>query len=165
MVVQKFRFRVIFLSFNRSVLFLSPFEGLSTAMNLLSYEGKYPLEPKAEVDCYVPVNRLKAILMKLLSNKTNNASLINKYEEYLMYDDVLLFTWKILPYLTAKSNPNDVYIMNYLLLLEKLHLEQNKETQLLCFLEGMYKNLLFVLTFFLKRSSKNIKWLVRCLMI
>lgn len=76
--------------------------------------------------------------MKLLSNKANNANLINKYDEYLVYDDILFFTWKLLPHLTAKSNPSDVYIMNYLLLLEKLHLEQNKETQLLCFLDGMH---------------------------
>lgn len=105
-------------------------------MNLLGYEGRYPLEQKNSLDCYVPVNKLKTILMRLLSNKVNTAALINKYQEFLAYDDILFFTWKVLPQLTAKSNPNDVYILNYLLLLEKLQLGRNKESQLLCYTEG-----------------------------
>ncbi|XP_056641773.1 nucleolar complex protein 4 homolog A isoform X2 [Diorhabda sublineata] len=107
-------------------------QGLSTAMNLLSYEGKYPLETKEFLDNYVPLSKLKSILMKLLSNKQNNHHLINKYTEYLLFDDILFFTWKILPSLTAKSNPNEIYILNYLSLLEKLQVHQNVETKILC---------------------------------
>ncbi|KAJ8969965.1 hypothetical protein NQ317_008528 [Molorchus minor] len=77
-------------------------QGLSTAMNILSYEGKFPLEAK---DNYVPLTKLKAVLMKILSNKQNNAHLINKYTEYLLFDDILFFTWKVLPSLTAKIQP------------------------------------------------------------
>ncbi|CAG9827441.1 unnamed protein product [Diabrotica balteata] len=107
-------------------------QGLSTAMNLLSCEGRFPLETKDSFDNYVPLHKLKQILMKILSNKQNNAHLINKYTEYLLFDDILFFTWKIFPSLTAKSKPNEVYIMNYLLLLEKLQVHQNLETKILC---------------------------------
>ncbi|KAG5895422.1 hypothetical protein JTB14_037581 [Gonioctena quinquepunctata] len=107
-------------------------QALSTAMNILTYEGKYPLESKGALDNYVPLMKLKSIIMKILSNKQNNTALINKYTEYLQFDDILFFTWKILPSLTAKSNPNDVYIMNYLLLLEKLQIYPNTETKILC---------------------------------
>lgn len=106
--------------------------GLSTAMNIISHEGKSPLESKGTLETYVPLHRLKLVLMKLLSNRTNNIHIINKYTEYLLYDDILFFTWKLLPGLTAKSNPNEVYILNYLMLLEKLQLHGNQEKQFLC---------------------------------
>lgn len=111
-------------------------------MNLVAHEGKYPLEPKGSLESYVPLNRLKSILMKVLSNKASSVNLINRYQDFLMYDDILFFTWKILPYLTAKRIPNDMYIMNYLLLLEKMQVEPHKETQMLCYSDG--KKLLFV---------------------
>ncbi|CAH1104389.1 unnamed protein product [Psylliodes chrysocephalus] len=107
-------------------------QGLSTAMNLLSYEGKYPLESKGTFENYVPLSKLKSILIKMLSNKQNNVQLVNKYTEYLLFDDILFFTWKLLPSLTAKSNPNETYIMNYLALLEKLQVHQNNDTKILC---------------------------------
>ncbi|KAJ8926680.1 hypothetical protein NQ314_020929 [Rhamnusium bicolor] len=107
-------------------------QGLSTAMNILSQEGKFPLESKGSLDSYVPLSKLKSVLMKILSNKQNNMQLINKYTEYLLFDDILFFTWKLLPSLTAKSNPNDIYIMNYLLLLEKLQVYQNNDARILC---------------------------------
>lgn len=105
-------------------------------MSLLQYEGRFPLENKNSIESYVPLGKLKLVLMQLLSNKINTAALINKFQEYLLYDDVLFYTWKVLPQLTAKCNPNDVYIMNYLVLLEKLKIMRNKETQLLCYSEG-----------------------------
>lgn len=107
-------------------------QGLSTAMSLISYESKYPLELKSSLENSFPLSKLKSILMKILSNKQNTAHLINKYEEYLIYNDVLFFTWKILPSLTAKTNPSDTYITNYLMLLEKMHVEKNTETKILC---------------------------------
>lgn len=69
--------------------------------------------------------------MKILSNKQNTSHFINKFEEYLSYDDILFFTWKVLPALTAKSNPSDIYIMNYLLLLEKMYVNKNEEHKVL----------------------------------
>lgn len=105
-------------------------------MNLVAHEGKHPLEPKGSLESYVPLNRLKLILMKVLSNKTSSVNLINRYQDFLLYDDILFYTWKILPHLTAKRIPNDIYIMNYLLLLEKMQVQPHKETQLLCYNEG-----------------------------
>lgn len=101
-------------------------------MNLLAYEGRYPLELKGALEHYVPLNKLKLILMRLLSNKSNNIHLITKFEEYLSFNDVLLQTWKMLPSLTAKTKPNDIYIMNFLLLLGKMHVTKNDESQVLC---------------------------------
>lgn len=108
------------------------FLGLSTAMNILSFEGRYPQEHKGMLDNYVPLVKLKSVLIKVLSDKQNNAHLINKYTEYLLFDDILFYTWKLLPSLTAKYNPNDTYIMNYLLLLQKLQVSPNDETKFLC---------------------------------
>lgn len=101
-------------------------------MNMLAQEGKSPLDSKGPHDAPVPLNRLKPILMRLLSNKLNRGPLINKYTEYLLYNDILCYTWKLLPSLTTKANPNEIYIMNYLLLLEKLQLSQHADGQLLC---------------------------------
>lgn len=109
-------------------------------MNLLAHEGKHPLEPKGSLESYVPVNRLKLILMKVLSSKASNVNLINRYQDFLLYDDILFFTWKVLPHLTAKRIPNDIYIINYLLLIEKMQVQPHKETQLLCYSEGSKKN-------------------------
>lgn len=105
---------------------------LTSSLNILTCEGRHPLELKGTLECYVPLNRLKLILMKILSNKQQNSHLVVKFEEYLVYDDILFYVWKVLPNLTAKSNPNDVYIMNYLLLLEKLQVTSNSDIMTLC---------------------------------
>ncbi|KAL3273237.1 hypothetical protein HHI36_014691 [Cryptolaemus montrouzieri] len=113
-------------------------QGLTTAIALLTSEGKYPLETRSSSDqCYIPLNKLKSVLLKLLSSENNNMQLINKYTEYILYNDILFNTWKLLPSLTQKmSNPSDVYIENYLNLLEKMQVYQNAEEKLLCGNEG-----------------------------
>lgn len=100
-------------------------------MNILSHEGRFPIEIKS-FENYVPLSKLKAILIKILSNSQDNIQLINKYTEYLLYDDILFFTWKLLPFLTAKSNPGDIYMMNYLQFLGKLQVYKNNESKFLC---------------------------------
>ncbi|CAH0563564.1 unnamed protein product [Brassicogethes aeneus] len=107
-------------------------QGLSSAMNILSYEGKYPLDNKSNLESYVPLHKLRAVLMEIISSRQNKTNMINKYTEYLMYDDILFFTWKVLPFLTAKCNPKEVYMVNYLLLLEKMQTSRNIEAQILC---------------------------------
>ncbi|XP_066139721.1 nucleolar complex protein 4 homolog B [Euwallacea fornicatus] len=108
-------------------------QAISTAMNLLAIEGRCPLvHYTSEVENYFPVNKLKSILMKLLSDKKSNTYLINKQTEYFLFDDVLFYTWKLLPSLTAKTNPNEYYIVNYLSLLERLQIHPNTETKYLC---------------------------------
>ncbi|XP_050293525.1 nucleolar complex protein 4 homolog B [Anthonomus grandis grandis] len=105
-------------------------QSLSTAMNLLAAEGRFPTVSTTENT--VPLLKLKNILIKLLSPKQNKTNLITKYTEYLLFDDILFFTWKLLPQLTAKSNASEVYILNYLSLLEKLQINPNIETKYLC---------------------------------
>lgn len=105
-------------------------------MNILCYEGRFPLEMKSSFDNYVPLLKLKSILVKLLSNSLDNQQLINKYTEYLLYDDILFFTWKLLPFVTAKTNPGDTYMMNYLQFLGKLQVYKNSETKYLCTAEN-----------------------------
>ncbi|ENN70524.1 hypothetical protein YQE_12700, partial [Dendroctonus ponderosae] len=108
-------------------------QALSTAMSLLATECRHPLlRYTSDQENYFPVNKLRSVLMKLLSVKRNNTPLINKHTEYLIFDDILFYTWKLLPSLTAKSNPNELYIMNYLSLLEKMQIYPNAETKHLC---------------------------------
>nr|CAH7765412.1 unnamed protein product [Callosobruchus chinensis] len=107
-------------------------QALSTAMNIISAEGKCPLETSIRLDNYVPLTKLKAVLDKMLSSNQNNMLIINKYTEFLLYDDILFFTWKLLPTLTPRYNPSEVYIMNYLMLLHKLDIYQNSEMKILC---------------------------------
>lgn len=103
-------------------------------MNLLGAEGRNPtVRYISEGENYFPVNKLKLVMMKLLSDKRNNSHLLNKHTEYLLYDDILFYTWKILPSLTAKSNPSEIYILNYLALLEKLQIYPNQVTKYLCY--------------------------------
>lgn len=103
-------------------------------MNLLGAEGRSPtVRYISEGENYFPVNKLKLVMMKLLSDKRNNSHLLNKHTEYLLYDDILFYTWKILPSLTAKSNPSEIYILNYLALLEKLQIYPNQDTKYLCY--------------------------------
>ncbi|XP_022916760.1 nucleolar complex protein 4 homolog B [Onthophagus taurus] len=113
-------------------------QALSSCFNLLAAEGKHPLEIKTNLESYLPINRLKLMLMKVLSSKQHGGTIISKFEEYFVYDDVLFSIWKALPSLTAKSNPNDVYILNYLMLLEKLPFKPiptPEGIKLLCFSE------------------------------
>lgn len=111
-------------------------------MNILGHEGRFPLETKSTFDNYVPLQKLKGILVKILSNSQDNAQLINKYTEYLLYDDILFFTWKLLPFLTAKTNPDEVYILNYLQFLGKLQVSRNNEIQYLCADENCEYNII-----------------------
>lgn len=115
-------------------------------MNILSHEGRFPIELKS-FENYVPLSKLKAILFKILSNSQDNILLINKYTEYLLYDDILFFTWKLLPFLTAKSNPGDTYIMNYLQLLGKLQVYKNTESKFLCAGESCKYYIYFLFAF------------------
>lgn len=120
------------------------FAALAVAVNLLGYEGRFPLE-----EVKFPIRRLQHVLMKLLSSKGDMRMLINNFQEYLSYDDVLYYSWKVLVQLTAISNPNELYISNYLLVLEKLSVSPNKERKILCDLPGksIWYNLTHINTF------------------
>lgn len=99
-------------------------QALSTAIKLMAAEGKAPLEPVANVEYYFPLHRLKPILMKILSAERDNFSLIARFQEIANYIDALYFTWKSLPSLTPKRQPQNVYIRNLLEFVHKLPLPQ-----------------------------------------
>ncbi|XP_046609311.1 nucleolar complex protein 4 homolog B isoform X1 [Neodiprion virginianus] len=113
-------------------------QALSTALKLMAEEGKMPLEPTDNLGYYFPLHRLKPILMKLLSPDKENTNLIARFQEIAAYPDALYFTWKSLPALTPKKQPNDTYISNLLELIDKMPLpkdglgEKDEEWKLLC---------------------------------
>lgn len=93
-------------------------QALVTAMRLLAFEGKYPLEPVTDA-YYFPLNRFRNILARLLSTERSYTHIIARFKEFGACLDVLFFAWKLLPGLTHKgstveTSANDVYIGNYL---------------------------------------------------
>lgn len=113
-------------------------QALITAMKLMAEEGKNPMEPISNLAYYFPLHRLKPILMQLLSPDKDNASLICRFQEITGYLDALYYTWKCLPSLTPKRQPQKTYIRNLLELIDKLPLPKKCEvsicenTELLC---------------------------------
>ncbi|XP_066584690.1 nucleolar complex protein 4 homolog B isoform X2 [Prorops nasuta] len=119
-------------------------QALTTAMKLMAEEGKAPIEPIGEFEYYFPLHRLKLILMTLLSPEKNQTNLITRFQEMTGYMDALYYTWKCLPSLTPKKQPQEIYIHNLLELIHKLQLPTEKDhknpdnvVELLC---GSYKN-------------------------
>lgn len=100
-------------------------QALSTALKLMAAQGQRPLEPAENVGYYFPLHRLRPILMKLLSPDRDNTSLIARFQEMAEYKDALYFTWKSLPALTPKKQPNDTYINNLLELIDKMPLPKD----------------------------------------
>ncbi|XP_011506316.1 PREDICTED: nucleolar complex protein 4 homolog B [Ceratosolen solmsi marchali] len=104
-------------------------QALTTAIKLMAAEGKSPLEPVENVEYYFPLHRLKPIIMKLLSPEKENFTLIARFQEISNYSDALYFTWKCLPSLTPKRQPQNVYIRNLLEFVHKLPLPQDNNSQ------------------------------------
>lgn len=102
-------------------------QALTTATKLLAEEGKAPLEPRDQAGYYFPLNRLKPILMTLLSPEKDNANLISRFQEIIEYPDTLYYTWKCLPSLTPKRQPQEIYIKNLLELVDKIPLPKGDE--------------------------------------
>lgn len=70
--------------------------------------------------------------MKLFSNERNNTHIIERYQEFASYADVVYYTWKVLPPLTPKTHPNEVFIVNFLKLVDAIPLPANNEGPALC---------------------------------
>lgn len=108
-------------------------QALTTAIKLMAEEGKNPLEPTGNLGYYFPLHRLKPILMSLLSPEKDNANLISRFQEITGYPDALYYTWKCLPSLTPKRQPQEIYIRNLLELIQKLPLpKESEETIMSC---------------------------------
>ena len=104
-------------------------QALTTAIKLMAAEGRSPLEPIENVEYYFPLHRLKPIIMRLLSPEKDNRELIGRFQEISNYLDALFFTWKCLPGLTPKRQPQNVYIRNLLEFVHKLPLPQENNSR------------------------------------
>ncbi|XP_043276228.1 nucleolar complex protein 4 homolog B isoform X2 [Venturia canescens] len=104
-------------------------QALTTAMKIMAEEGKFPFEPVGELGYYFPLYRLKPILMSLLSPNQDNINLIARLQEITNYTDALYYTWKSLPSLTPKRQPQEIFIKNLLELIHKLPLPKDSEAQ------------------------------------
>lgn len=82
-------------------------QALTTAMRLLAFEGKYPIEHTTDA-YYFPLNRFRNILMRLLSADRSYAHVIGRFKEFGACLDVLFYAWKLLPGLTLKSGSSGV---------------------------------------------------------
>ncbi|XP_029679254.1 nucleolar complex protein 4 homolog B isoform X1 [Formica exsecta] len=104
-------------------------QALRTAIKLLTEEGKASLEPRDQSGYHFPHFRLRLILMKLLSSQKDNTNLISRFQEITEYPDVLYYTWKCLPSLTLKGQPQEIYIKNLLELIDKIPLPKEEEEE------------------------------------
>lgn len=113
-------------------------QGLTTAMKLLSYEGKYQID---SADNF-PISRLRNILDKLLSHEKINLLLLQRFQEYTSYKDILFYTWKLLPGLVGpKCSSNDIYIENLLHLISSIGslVIKEEDEKTLCIEDNVFK--------------------------
>lgn len=101
-------------------------QALTTAIKLMAEEGKAPLQPHDNPGYHFPLHRLKPILMTLLSPEKDNTNLISRFQEVIEYPDALYYTWKCLPSLTPKRQPQETYIKNLLELIDKIPLPKEE---------------------------------------
>lgn len=95
-------------------------QALVTAMKLLACETK-------KVKTF-PVDKLKAILEKILSTSVSTASLAGRFSDYSRFPDILHQTWRILPQLTPKGkSPSTTFTLNFLHLVAVLPITKEIE--------------------------------------
>lgn len=93
--------------------------------------------------------------MKLLSSEKNNAIVLEKYHEYAAYQDIVYYSWKVLPPLTPKTHPNELFITNFLKLVDTIPLPQSDEGPVLCRIEDDGQ-LFMIDTISVKRSINKV---------
>lgn len=98
-------------------------------MKIIAEETRHPVEPHA--DRQFPIQKLKLVLMRLLSCDKNNTQLIDKFSEYTGFGDVLFYCWRALPPLTPRTHPTEIFILNYLALVDKLQVPADEPQELL----------------------------------
>ncbi|VVD01521.1 unnamed protein product [Leptidea sinapis] len=96
----------------------SRLQALVTASKLMQAEGKYPLENV--FGFYFPSVRLKNIFIVLLDSEISMSAPIARFQEFTEYRDVQQYGLKILTTLSYKKSPSQIYMQNYLELLDKL---------------------------------------------
>ncbi|XP_059610551.1 nucleolar complex protein 4 homolog A [Phlebotomus argentipes] len=112
-------------------------QALATAMNLLSLEGKFPIDYVTDVASYFPCSKLQSILQCLLSSERANAHLISRFQEFTAYHDVLQNAWKVLPRLTPRGQaPNETFMINYLDLANVMAIQSADQEQISLFCDN-----------------------------
>lgn len=102
-------------------------QALSTAMKLIAMEGQNPLEPLKKEEHYFPNNRLRLLLVAILSSGRNGGQLLARLQEFSTYPDVLYNVWKQLFPIAiglqrSGQRPDENFIRNYLDLIDKFPL-------------------------------------------
>lgn len=117
-------------------------QALSTMMKFVSLEGKYPIDYRGKEEYYFPVQKLRPVVLELLSSDRSSDNLLARFHEFTAYEDVLYYVWKLLPtiVLNKKQPVNEIFIKNFLSLMDKIPiprqgLRNNKEL-VLCGREG-----------------------------
>lgn len=72
----------------------------------------------------------QSILRKLLSSEKTNSHLISRFQEYVAFHDIVYFSWKSLPtILKGQREPNETYLKNLILLLDKIALPKQTDVK------------------------------------
>lgn len=85
----------------------------------------------------------QGVLIAILSMDSVCTHLTSRFQEFTSYADTLYFTWKLLPILTPKKKPSEVFIENYLALIQSCPLPKIKQgvaeenNVMMCGMEGM----------------------------
>lgn len=68
--------------------------------------------------------------MQLLSDKSDNSQIIQHFQKYTIHNDILFYCWKILASIPHPTPINNVYLNNYLDLVNILPLKNDRKRKL-----------------------------------
>lgn len=135
-------------------------QALSTAMQIICAEAKNPKNPDAAASM-PSANKLRALLLKLLSTTQSNTHLFARFKEYGTYLDIVFSVWKLLPELTIKTKAQntEIYMENFLELINTIPIsaEVQENKQLLCCAESTFE-------FDYPTTRKNLNKVWACIM-
>ncbi|XP_077299201.1 nucleolar complex protein 4 homolog isoform X2 [Arctopsyche grandis] len=107
----------------------SRLQALTTACNLLKIQAEL-LSTKKFDKFYFPSHMLQGIILQLLSDKSDNSQIIQHFQKYTDHNDILFYSWKILTTIPHPTPVNNVYINNYLDLVNILPLQNDRKRKL-----------------------------------
>lgn len=97
-------------------------QSLNTAMKLLTFEGFNPLDDQLNQQPF-PILQLNKIISKLLLSECLMKNIIVRFSDYVIYEDVCYYVWKLIMKNLIPKNKSDLntnFIQNYLELLNVL---------------------------------------------
>lgn len=96
---------------------------LSVLMKFVAKESKHSLKSASEKQSSFPFNLFKNILTTLLSDRVNNQALLNRFQEFIEYDDLRYYILKI-AWSTCRRLPkgetSEMMLGNMFVLLENI---------------------------------------------